>query len=75
MQYVVIEHLYGPEQSGNIRHCIRCHAEIEEHTQWLKVWAPDMSYAVGMCIDCAAHAGARSIKDPVAAVMAQPVAA
>ncbi len=70
MRYTVIEYKFGPDKDDGIRHCIRCGGEIEAHTQWIKVWAPDGAYCVGVCDSCAAHTVARSLPEPTFIVRA-----
>lgn len=46
------EYKAGPEPGG-IRFCCKCGGEIAERDLWLKEWAPDGEYAVGMHVTCA----------------------
>jgi hypothetical protein len=46
------EYRVGPEQSG-IMTCIQCGQSIRPREVWLKVWAPNNEYCVGLHVVCA----------------------
>lgn len=49
--YTVSEYKVGTE-TGGIRLCVVCRQEIKEQDQWIKQWAFDGSYAVGVHARC-----------------------
>jgi hypothetical protein len=46
------EYKQGPEPEG-IRVCIKCQQPIEASELWLKEWAANREYAVGVHVTCA----------------------
>ncbi len=58
------EYMSGPE-AGGIQFCIKCQKPIETGQLWLKEWAPNREYAVGVHVTCAVRdqPGKRHFRD------------